>query len=170
VNDAFPPDSEPGPDMTRPRDPDPEKPAAADPLDAFREREIPAGLLDDLYASVRERVPLVPAGGGLTLSFLNAPRVLRLWRTTAVAAVLLLAVSGGFLVAGLGGSARPAEVPLDEQDGIPWSANEVPRTSSGFVPIAWPPHRAGRSFYGVVVPKAPEKKPAPPDQPPERWN
>ena len=45
---------------------------------------------------MRDRMPHAPAGGGMSLAFLDAPRALRAWRSAALAASLLLAATAGF--------------------------------------------------------------------------
>ena len=77
-------------------------------LRALRERSAPEGTFDDFFTQVRERVPFAPADGGMSRAFLDAPRTLRLWRSAAVAASLLLAATAGFAFTRGGGSVDPA--------------------------------------------------------------
>lgn len=65
---------------------------------ALNERDLPDGTFDGFYAAVRERMPLAPPGGGMSLAFLNAPRSLRIWRSAALAAGLLLILGTGFVL------------------------------------------------------------------------
>lgn len=76
-------------------------------LRALRERSEPAGTFDDFYAEVRERVPFAPIGGGMSRAFLDAPRSLRLWRSAALAASLLLAATAGIAFTQGGGGSDP---------------------------------------------------------------
>lgn len=66
--------------------------------DALRRRAMPDGILDGFFDDIQSRVPHSPAGGAMSLAFLDAPRSLRVWRTTAIAALVVLGVGGAFLV------------------------------------------------------------------------
>ena len=85
-------------------------------LHALRERSAPEGTFDGFFDQVRERVPFAPAGGGMSPAFLDAPRSLRLWRSAALAASVLLAATAGFaFTRGSGGGLDPAvERPLHD--------------------------------------------------------
>lgn len=69
---------------------------------ALQERELPAGVLEDLYDQVRAGVTGESAWrrAGMSEAFLDAPRNLVMWRRAAVAACLLLAVGAGWTLRG----------------------------------------------------------------------
>jgi hypothetical protein len=70
-------------------------------LQALRSREVPAGRLEGIYEAVHARTADTDgrAGAwlraGMTDGFLDAPRALRFWRRTAVAACALVAFGAG---------------------------------------------------------------------------
>jgi len=65
---------------------------------------------EGFYDEIRERAPFTAPGGGMSAAFLDAPRSLRLWRTAALAASLLLALGVGFAATG---GVRPGGTPAD---------------------------------------------------------
>jgi hypothetical protein len=134
----------------------------AEPLRLLADREVPDGVLDGLYVAIHDRLPSVPPGGGLSLSFLEAPRSLRLWRTTALAASalaasVLLALGAGFGPSllgggGIGGATRATPVPIVDARGqlledLDVAAPADTLLRSGFQSVTWPPHRPGRVFW-----------------------
>jgi hypothetical protein len=145
--------------------------AAAIGFVSLHERSVPAGLLDDLYASVHERAPYAPMAGGMSAAFLDGPRSLRLWRSTAAAAVLLLAVGGGWVLSnGVGGVSRAAPVPLrdvrDDHLQILRDENADAETRDPrFTTVSWPQHRATRVPGWAPLPK---KAPVPAETPTPR--
>lgn len=75
---------------------------------ALQSRRVPAGVLDDLVASVRAQVVIESKDperywrrAGLSHSFLDAPRQLAIWRRMAVAALLVVGVGAGALLSGV---------------------------------------------------------------------
>jgi hypothetical protein len=131
-------------------------------MEAFcclRGRSVPSGLLDGVADAVESHAPFVPVGGGMSLAFLDTPRSLRLWRTTAVAAGLLLAVGVGLVASGHVGTAprRPSPVPLNDARGALLEDLDVaarPRalTSGAVQPASWPAHRSGQLFFWMPRP------------------
>jgi hypothetical protein len=137
---------------------------------SLHERRVPTGLLDDLYAAVHARAPYAPLAGGMSETFLDGPRSLRLWRSTAAAAVLLLAVGASWVLSnGVGLTTRPESVPIgDPRDGL-LQRRDVDDQDAGtdprFTTVSWPQRRTQRlPFWGQVpnvapvVPEAPRPR------------
>lgn len=74
--------------------------AALEGRDALLRRELPVDSFESFYDEIRERVPFTAPGGGMSAAFLDAPRSLRIWRSAAMAASLLLALGVGFAATG----------------------------------------------------------------------
>jgi hypothetical protein len=135
-------------------------------LVSLHERSIPDGLLDDLYATVRARAPFAPPGGGMSEAFLDGPRALALWRGSAVAAALLLAVGAAWTAAnGLPGGAGPRPVPVtDVRNHLLPDFDQSQREAAlddRFSTVSWPRHRTGQSFWVRIPPAAPRGAEAP---------
>lgn len=84
--------------------------------DALKRRAMPDGVLDGLFDDIQARVPHGPAGGGMSTAFLDAPQALRVWRSAAMAAMVVLGVGTAIVVAEFEPSSssghRPDEVTL----------------------------------------------------------
>jgi hypothetical protein len=142
---------------------------ALEAFHALRERSLPAGAVDGLYEAVRARSALVPAGGGISPLFLDAPRALRAWRTVAVAAGVMLAVGVGWI--SFGGArataTRAGERVLEDARPVLLQHADDEGGTPGVTPAAWWQQTGRRGPDGfLVVPAAPVRKH---EQPP-RWN
>ncbi|MFV1959069.1 MAG: hypothetical protein ACC662_06610 [Planctomycetota bacterium] len=121
---------------------------------ALRNREIPGGLLDGFYDTVRQATAHAPLGGGMSLAFLDAPRSLRAWRGVALAASLLLVAGATYVFTegrGAGSTAQaPGEIPLhDARDRLleAWGTAHRARPSARDV-LVRPVAAGDRSFFG----------------------
>jgi hypothetical protein len=128
---------------------------------SLHERRVPSGLLDDLYATVHARAPYAPLAGGMSAAFLDGPRSLRLWRSAAVAAVLVLGVGATWVLSngGLGAGRSPNPVPLRDVRNDYLGAADVhadedvddPRFST----VSWPQHVRWPPYFERLLRPAP---------------
>jgi hypothetical protein len=130
---------------------------------ALRERALPDGALDGLYEAVREHtLGDWGHGGGFSDAFLDAPRSLRMWRSVAVAAALLVAFGAGLFVTGRlrlipdhTGVERRLE---DARPDLLWQVGAPPPDSAGTtdtMPIYWyAPRQDG--FFAPRAPRRPD--------------
>lgn len=119
-------------------------------IDALHRRSVPDGTFDDFFAQVSERVPFAPAAGGMSRAFLDAPRTLRVWRSAAMAASVLLVATAGFAFTRGGSGTDPASAvrPLHDPRERLLEAYDT-RPDAGRIRAVGDPSRRGHDgFFG----------------------
>lgn len=113
---------------------------AVEARDALRRRAMPDGVLEGFFDGIQSRMPHAVPGGAMSVAFLDAPRALRVWRTTAVAAVAVLAFGATLVLTSQNGvsprSARYGEVTLrDMPNGLLPSLEAIRHSGAPEAPV-----------------------------------
>ncbi len=139
--------------------------AALEARQALAGRELPVDAFEGFFEAIHERVPFTAPGGGMSATFLDAPRALRIWRSAAVAASLILALGVGYVATGGLGAAgddgaasvRRLHDPRDQllpsfDDG---SSTAWPASQAGFLlrPMHAPVTRGHEAFFEPATPE-----------------
>lgn len=143
---------------------------------AIRSRSVPDGLLDGFYDRLDTEARMAPLGGGMSLAFLDAPRSLRIWRTTALAAGLLLATSVAWMATRPTVDASTATRPIrtdatDARDGLlpawgDYAESRRDRPPSSRPRLQWEaPSRSAPGFFRSSPAPVPASVVTPPRRP-----
>jgi hypothetical protein len=118
---------------------------------------------EGFFEAIHERVPFTAPGGGMSATFLDAPRALRIWRSAAVAASLILALGVGYaatgglgVAGGDGASVRRLHDPRDHLlPSFDASSAAWPARQSEFLlrPMHAPVTRGHEAFFERATPE-----------------